>query len=150
MVGFERSGILTSKKSCTASPSKDIKTYSHIRIQKSEASSPLFTHMPEWLRPLLYCQHEHGYSEEWLCSLYQNISANFLSDIKTVFSAVITLILERIRHVDSVIDTVNRLSGPIIDRDMQCCIDKPWMCDVSGYSEDEIRTYDEADVAVMR
>jgi hypothetical protein len=150
LANLGRSGVLTSKRRYEFPPSNSIKASFYVKIHRPEAAVPLFSHMPVWLRPLLYFQHEHGHSEEWLCSVYQDLPADLMTELKIVFSAVITLVLNRISNFDKSLEM--RRNTSMTNSEFDACLyaNKPWLYDCSRFSDEELETYNEADVAIMR
>ena len=104
---------------------KSIKSSTCLRITNQSFSIPLYARMPDWLKPLLYCQQEHGYPEEWLCYMYQSLPPELLDAIQSAFLAVITLGLDRMHVFDDSIKVSHQSSTMGINRDSVCCNDKP-------------------------
>ena len=145
-----RGGLLTSK-----SRQSNVLTSCRLQFKFSSASvsAPLFTHVPDWLKPLLYCQHEHGYCGEWLSSLFQSLSAELLDEIRAAFISIITLTLCKLRLTKDLIESPCTLCFSVYESGTCSCIDKhnePWLYDRSGFSDEELETYDAADVAIVR
>ena len=142
-----RSGILTYKK-YVAAPTNVLRSCFYLRIQKPEMAAPLFSRMPKWLQPLLYCQFQHGNSEKWLCSIYQNLPADLSNEMQIAFSSVITLLLSSMSHVNLSFSlscpSSQNTKGTIPE------LEKPWLQDGLRFVDEELKTYDSADIAVLR
>ena len=128
----------------------EISNYFVVRFRPQRGPAALFSGMPEWLKPLLYCQRQHGYSEIWLCSLYETLSMELLNEIKSATSSVVILVLHRMAKVHASSAYSSLTSGYTEDLS-DSHTSKPWFRDTSQDVEDEdLKTYNMSGIAVMR
>ena len=114
-------------------------------LQNGMTRSPTFADMPVWLKPLLYIQHQHGHREDWLCSLFRDLPANLMKEIRSAFLAVIVLVLDHMRSVGSRAAHLHDTSKNSLSADEEL-----WHNDNLGLSDENLATYHGAEFGVIR
>ena len=141
---FTCSGIYTSRMNPTFGPIPQRPTCFFV-LQNAISPHPTFPRTPVWLKPLLYILHQHGYSENWLCSLFRDLPVSLIKEIRSAFFAVTILALNHVRLIET--------NQPIlwdITTANQTVTKEPWSHDYLGLSDEDLYTFHTADFGVMR
>jgi hypothetical protein len=104
---------------------------------------PSFHGLPNWLKPFLYIQWQHGHHEDQLSSIFSDLPSELVFAIQTACFAVVASTFRRIQCIEreDVIpcESTTRLAE-----------DEPWWFEGIGLSEEELETFHSADFGVQR
>ena len=97
-----------------------------------------------WLKPYLYQLNQMGCREDRLCSIFQKLSHELLSELRTACTAVVISAL----HGKEQARTNSKYDD--LPQNFDSIEDEQWLYEGLGLCDDELETYDIADFGVLR
>jgi hypothetical protein len=139
----EGSGLLTCRWRPYAIPQPRFALPCHRRQIDPNHPYPSFHGLPNWLKPFLYAQWQHGHHKDRLSSIFSDLPSDLVFAIQIACLAVVSSTLRRIQCIarEDVIpcQSTTRLAE-----------DEPWWFEGIGLSDEELETFHDADFGVQR